>query len=209
MHAIGHEVHDRFPRKRVVYLTSEQFTNEVISSMATARMGEFRNKYRTVDVLLIGDVQCLAGQELDVVDEQHVDRAVLVPELAHPRGGDGADDLIGELLRSEVDDALAREAVVHLMADRVHEVSLAETHASIEEKRVVAVAPCLGDGLGCGMGELRVVPDHERRKLESNIAPGRLDGGTLRRRLHPLPTSPSGVAVDSKIAVPRPEAPPV
>ena len=44
MHAIGHEVHDRFPRKRVVYLTSEQFTNEVISSIATARMGEFRNK---------------------------------------------------------------------------------------------------------------------------------------------------------------------
>jgi len=37
----------------VVYLTSEQFTNEVISSIATARMGEFRNKYGTVDVLLI------------------------------------------------------------------------------------------------------------------------------------------------------------
>src|SRR5450756_2076779 len=47
MHAIGHEVHDRFPRKRVVYLTSEQFTNEVISSIATARMGEFRRKDRT------------------------------------------------------------------------------------------------------------------------------------------------------------------
>jgi chromosomal replication initiator protein len=63
MHAIGHEVHGRFPRKRVVYLTSEQFTNEVISSIATARMGEFRNKYRTVDVLLIDDVQFLAGKD--------------------------------------------------------------------------------------------------------------------------------------------------
>jgi chromosomal replication initiator protein len=63
MHAIGHEVHDRFPRKRVVYLTSEQFTNEVISSIATARMGEFRHKYRTVDVLLIDDVQFLAGKD--------------------------------------------------------------------------------------------------------------------------------------------------
>jgi len=63
MHAIGHEVHDRFPRKRVVYLTSEQFTNEVISSIATARMGEFRRKYRTVDVLLIDDVQFLAGKD--------------------------------------------------------------------------------------------------------------------------------------------------
>ena len=63
MHAIGHEVHDRFPRKRVVYMTSEQFTNEVISSIATARMGEFRHKYRTVDVLLIDDVQFLAGKD--------------------------------------------------------------------------------------------------------------------------------------------------
>src|SRR5205814_8789416 len=62
-HAIGHEVHDRFPRKRAVYLTSEQFTNEVISSIATARMGEFRHKYRTVDVLLIDDVQFLAGKD--------------------------------------------------------------------------------------------------------------------------------------------------
>jgi chromosomal replication initiator protein len=63
MHAIGHEVHYRFPRKRVVYLTSEQFTNEVISSIATARMHEFRHKYRTVDVLLIDDVQFLAGKD--------------------------------------------------------------------------------------------------------------------------------------------------
>src|SRR2546428_50889 len=63
MHAIGHEVHDRFPRKRVVYLTSEQFTNEVIASIQTARMGEFRTKYRTVDVLLIDDIQFLAGKD--------------------------------------------------------------------------------------------------------------------------------------------------
>jgi chromosomal replication initiator protein len=65
MHAIGHEVHERFPRKRVVYLTSEQFMNEVISSIqaGTARMGEFRHKYRTVDVLLIDDVQFLAGKD--------------------------------------------------------------------------------------------------------------------------------------------------
>src|SRR5690349_2164730 len=54
MHAIGHEVHDRFPRKRVVYLTSEQFTNEVISSIATARMGEFRHKYRRSEERRVG-----------------------------------------------------------------------------------------------------------------------------------------------------------
>src|SRR2546426_5612811 len=63
MHAIGDQVNDRFPRKPRVYLTSRQFTNDVISSIATARMGEFRHKYRTVDVLLIDDVQFLAGKD--------------------------------------------------------------------------------------------------------------------------------------------------
>src|SRR5258708_25659789 len=76
MHAIGHEVHDRFPRKRVVYLTSEQFTNEVISSIATARMGEFRHKYRTVDVLLIDDVQFLAGKDRTKEDFFHTFNAL-------------------------------------------------------------------------------------------------------------------------------------
>src|SRR5207247_9695804 len=63
MNASRTEVPVRIPRKRGVHLTSEQFTNEVISSIATARMGEFRHKYRTVDVLLIDDVQFLAGKD--------------------------------------------------------------------------------------------------------------------------------------------------
>ncbi len=63
MHAIGHEVRRAHPKKRVVYLTSEQFMNEVIVSIQTARMGEFRTKYRTVDVLLIDDIQFLAGKD--------------------------------------------------------------------------------------------------------------------------------------------------
>ena len=63
MHAIGHEVRNHFPKKRAVYLTSEQFMNEVIASIQTAQMGEFRNKYRTVDVLCIDDVQFLAGKD--------------------------------------------------------------------------------------------------------------------------------------------------
>ena len=63
MHAIGHDVKRRMPSKRVVYLTSEQFMNEVIASIQTARMGEFRHTYRTVDVLLIDDIQFLAGKD--------------------------------------------------------------------------------------------------------------------------------------------------
>jgi chromosomal replication initiator protein len=63
MHAIGHEVRRTFAVKRVLYLTSEQFMNEVIASIQNARMSEFRIKYRTVDVLLIDDIQFLAGKD--------------------------------------------------------------------------------------------------------------------------------------------------
>jgi chromosomal replication initiator protein len=63
MHAIGHEVRRTSAIKRVLYLTSEQFMNEVIASIQNARMSEFRIKYRTVDVLLIDDIQFLAGKD--------------------------------------------------------------------------------------------------------------------------------------------------
>jgi chromosomal replication initiator protein len=63
MHAIGHEVRSRFPVKRVLYLTSEQFMNEVIASIQNARQSELRMKYRTVDILLIDDIQFLAGKD--------------------------------------------------------------------------------------------------------------------------------------------------
>src|SRR5437879_4128877 len=112
-----------------------------------------------VEELFFGAV--LAGQKLNVVDEQHVDGAVLVAELAHARGGDGTDDLVGELFRRQVDDALARKTVMDLMADGVHEVCFAESHTSIEEQRVVAVAWRFGNRLGSRVRELRVMPDHE------------------------------------------------
>ena len=63
MHAIGHYVIDQNPDAKVVYLTSEKFTNEFINSIRDNKAVEFRNKYRSVDVLLIDDIQFLAGKE--------------------------------------------------------------------------------------------------------------------------------------------------
>lgn len=63
MHAIGHYVLDQNPEAKVVYLTSEKFTNEFINSIRDNKAVEFRNKYRNVDVLLIDDIQFLAGKE--------------------------------------------------------------------------------------------------------------------------------------------------
>lgn len=63
MHAIGHYVLDHNPQAKVVYLSSEKFTNEFINSIRDNKAENFRNKYRKVDVLLIDDIQFLAGKE--------------------------------------------------------------------------------------------------------------------------------------------------
>ena len=63
MHAIGHYVLDHTRDAHVVYLTSEKFTNEFINSIQYNKAVEFRNKYRNIDVLLIDDIQFLAGKE--------------------------------------------------------------------------------------------------------------------------------------------------
>ena len=63
MHAIGHYVLEHNPEAIVQYLSSEKFTNEFINSIQYNKTEEFRNKYRNVDVLLIDDIQFLAGKE--------------------------------------------------------------------------------------------------------------------------------------------------
>ena len=63
MHAIGHAVLARHPKKRVVYATSEKFTNEFINAIRTQKSEEFRERYRRIDVLLIDDIQFIAGKE--------------------------------------------------------------------------------------------------------------------------------------------------
>lgn len=63
MHAIGHYVLEHNPNAKVVYLSSEKFTNEFINSIRDNKAIDFRNKYRNVDVLLIDDIQFLAGKE--------------------------------------------------------------------------------------------------------------------------------------------------
>ncbi len=63
MHAIGHYILTQNPKAKVVYVSSEKFTNELINSIREYRNEEFRNKYRNVDVLLVDDIQFIAGKE--------------------------------------------------------------------------------------------------------------------------------------------------
>ena len=63
MHAIGHEVKRHQPQASICYVSSEKFTNEMINSIRYDRMSSFRDKYRSVDVLLIDDIQFMAQKE--------------------------------------------------------------------------------------------------------------------------------------------------
>ncbi|HEV2577582.1 MAG TPA: chromosomal replication initiator protein DnaA [Acidobacteriaceae bacterium] len=63
MHAVGHLVKTRTPHAAISYISGEKFTNEMINSVRYDKMTTFRDKFRTVDVLLIDDIQFLAGKE--------------------------------------------------------------------------------------------------------------------------------------------------
>ena len=63
MHAIGHYILQNNPSAKVAYVSSEKFTNELINAIKDDKNEEFRTKYRSVDVLLIDDIQFIAGKE--------------------------------------------------------------------------------------------------------------------------------------------------
>ena len=63
MHAIGNKILQDYSNKKILYVTSEKFTNEYINCIKDNKNEEFRNKYRSIDVLLIDDIQFIAGKE--------------------------------------------------------------------------------------------------------------------------------------------------
>jgi chromosomal replication initiator protein len=63
LHAIGNLAFERIPRIRICYITAEKFTNELIYCLRTNRMPDFKEKYRNVDMLLVDDVQFIAGKQ--------------------------------------------------------------------------------------------------------------------------------------------------
>lgn len=63
LHAIGHKALELKPDLKILYVSSEMFTNDVINAIRHQRMDEFRDRYRTIDILMVDDIQFIAGKE--------------------------------------------------------------------------------------------------------------------------------------------------
>ncbi len=61
--AIGNDIKNKFPDKKILYVSCENFTNEFIGSISTGRIKEFKKKYRNIDVFLVDDIQFLSHKE--------------------------------------------------------------------------------------------------------------------------------------------------
>ena len=109
LHAIGNRLRRSSPRTRVVYLAAEDFVNDLITSIRFERMPAFRERYRTMDVLLVDDIQFLAKKERSQEEFFHTfnvlytrQKQIIVTSDAQPR--DMAD--IEERLRSRFGSGL-------------------------------------------------------------------------------------------------------
>ncbi len=92
MQAIANYAHNNNPDMKIVYISSEKFTNELISAIASRSTAQFRNKYRNVDMLLIDDVQFLEGKEMAQEEFFHTfndlhdtNKQIIMTSDRHPR----------------------------------------------------------------------------------------------------------------------------
>ena len=124
-----------------------------------------------VEELLLGRV--LAGDELDVVHEQHVELAVAALEFVHALEAQRVDQIVQESLGGEVEHAGVGVAPEDLVRDRVHQVGLAEADAAVEEERVVGARGRFRDRARGGVRELVRGADDEVLEGEARVAGAR------------------------------------
>ena len=136
-----------------------------------------------VEELLLG--LGLALQELDVVDQQHVDVAVAALEPVLPVVADRVDELVGELLAGDVAHLGPVVEAAHVVADGVEQVGLAQPGVAVDQQRVVGLARRLGHRDGRGVGEAVGRADHEGLEGVLRVEPGLAGRGPRRARAGP------------------------
>ncbi len=194
MHAIGHYMLDVNPNIKIAYVTSEAFMNELISAIQTGQTVDFREKYRKVDVLLIDDIQFIAGTTSTQEEFFHTFNAlhtagkqIIVSSDRPPREIPRLEErlrsrfewgLIADIQRPDLETRIAilrRRAqdemiqcdddVLQLIAQRV-ESNIRELEGSLT--RLSAYASLTGRRIDCALAEeaLReVFASHEPRSI--------------------------------------------
>lgn len=99
MHAIGHEIHRINPTSKIFYVHSERFVSEMIRALQTADMEKFKHKYRSLDVLLIDDIQFFAKKERSQEELFHTvntlldsGQQIVLTSDRYPKELDGIED---------------------------------------------------------------------------------------------------------------------
>src|SRR5439155_24452224 len=113
----------------------------------------------------------LSSDELDVIDQQEVDRPVARPEGGRVVVADRIDKLIGEVLRREINDHRAGKHMTGPVTDRAEQAPLAESGTATAEEGVVCARRKFRDGLTGGLGELVGRSDDEGVEGIAGIQP--------------------------------------
>ncbi len=130
MHAIGNHIREQNPGAHVVYLTSENFVNDLVSALRNNQINEFKTFYRTADALLIDDIQFFAGKTRSMEEFFHTfntllegQRQIILTSDKYPRNVEGIDDRLRTRLNSGLSvsidppDLETRVAILRKKAD--------------------------------------------------------------------------------------------
>ncbi len=116
--AIGNDLEEKNRTLRIVYVTAEQFTNDVINSIRYEKMTEFRSRYRNIDVLLIDDIQFIAGKERTQEEFFHTFNALYEENKQVVFSSDrSAKEMASDEAQKKVDERLRSRFEMGLVAD--------------------------------------------------------------------------------------------
>ncbi|HVS04127.1 MAG TPA: chromosomal replication initiator protein DnaA [Thermoanaerobaculia bacterium] len=198
LHAIGHEILAQHPQLRVLYLVAEQFVNELINSIRFDRMPAFRDRYRTIDVLLIDDVQFLANKERTQEEFFHTfntlytaEKQIILSSDAPPRNIPALEErlrsrfewgLIADIQSPDLETKIVilrrkAEALNQVLPDDVALFLAEQVKSNVRElegllNRVVAFSGLTGRPLSLDLVKetlKEIRPESDRRVLSSDI----------------------------------------
>lgn len=133
MNAIGNYIHQKFPQMKILYTSSETFTNELIGAIQHNTNEAFRNKYRNIDVLLIDDIQFLRKKESTQEEFFHTfealkqaDKQIIISSDRPPKELDTLEERLtsrfmqGLIIEINHPDFETRSAILRSMAEKDH-----------------------------------------------------------------------------------------